>query len=218
MHGFAFCPKQDSGAIIRFSTWLTDEALSPAWYCKKRYFSLFSLLVAFTLCSPAMSQVDSQANREYHLKVAFLLQFGRYTQWPATIWQSPEEPFIIGIVGPNPFPSAVTKAADDRTIQNRPVDIKYFDKLSEFSECHILFVSGSLNEEAQNYLIRHFKGEPILLVGDDISFAKSGGDIGFFVKANRLRMAINLESVKDSQLKISSKLLNLAQIVDPAIK
>ena len=54
---------------------------------------------------------------------------------------------------------------------------------------------------------------PLLLVGEEPGFAEQGGTINFFLDENKIRFEINIETAKQDQLKISSKLLSLAKIV-----
>ena len=60
------------------------------------------------------------------------------------------------------------------------------------------------------------KGTSLLVVGEGEDFAERGGGIQFFLEANKLRFAVNVDAVQRARLSVSSKLLTMAKIVhDP---
>ena len=50
-------------------------------------------------------------------------------------------------------------------------------------------------------------------MSDVSGFADSGGTLEFFIEDNKLNFEINMETVKQTRLQVSSKLLRLARIV-----
>jgi hypothetical protein len=58
------------------------------------------------------------------------------------------------------------------------------------------------------------KGSPVLVVGDSPGFARAGGMIGLIADNGSVLFEINPRAAEESHLKISSKLLALARIVD----
>ncbi len=85
----------------------------------------------------------------------------------------------------------------------------------EYAACHILFIPASAAAEQKATAIQKLQGTPTLLVGEEPGFAKQGGTINFFFEENRIRFEINTDTARQDQLKISSKLLSLAKIVEP---
>jgi hypothetical protein len=56
-------------------------------------------------------------------------------------------------------------------------------------------------------------GAGVLTVGDFDQFAERGGMIQLIKEGNKFRFAINVDAVNASRLRISSKLLQLAELV-----
>ena len=54
---------------------------------------------------------------------------------------------------------------------------------------------------------------PILTVGDSEEFAREGGIVGFYRQRRRIRFAVNLDAIGRTELKVSSKLLQLASVL-----
>ena len=161
----------------------------------------------------AQSDDDSDVNREYVIKAAYLYQFGRYVQWPANAFASDGSPLVIGILGADQFSSSLEKIARTKRIDRRPIAVRRFASMAEYTPCHILFVSSSLSPEQKAVAIQKSQQSALLLVGEEPGFAEQGGTVNFFLDENKIRFEINMEIAKQDQLKISSKLLSLAKIV-----
>ena len=56
---------------------------------------------------------------------------------------------------------------------------------------------------------------PILTVGETPRFIEQGGIVNFFLENGKVRFEINRSAAERSGLRISSRLLQLAKIVDP---
>ncbi len=197
---------------------------SKGLFLPARSFFLCALLFSFVLIAWLFlgtgSLLEAQAenvpeNREYPIKAAYLYHFGRYIKWPPEAFGAADTPFFIGILGPNPFGNTLDQLARQKKVRDRPIVIKNFSRIEEYTRCHILFISGQLPQEHQFETIRRLSNGRVLLVGDQYAFAHAGGCIGFFLETNRVRFAINLEAMEKAQLAVSSKMLNLAHVIDP---
>ena len=62
-------------------------------------------------------------------------------------------------------------------------------------------------------MLKNLVSRPILTVSDQADFAADGGAIELLSENNRIRFDVNLQTVRDSGLKMSSKLLQLARQV-----
>lgn len=79
-------------------------------------------------------------------------------------------------------------------------------------ECRIIFLSD-LNVLNSSILEQMYKNH-VLLVSDVAGFAARGGMIEFTLRDNKLKLVVNLKSVKQAGLKLSSKLLRMAEILE----
>jgi hypothetical protein len=167
------------------------------------------------VAAPLLAQMESNSDldREYKIKAAYLYQFGRYVQWPSTAFPDDGAPLVIGILGRDPFAELLDEIARTKQIEGRPIVVRRFASMEKLGSCHILFVASSLTPDETAVAIKKTRGTPVLIVGDNLEFADRGGTIGFFVEQNRVRFAINTEVAKQGQFKISSKLLSLAKLV-----
>jgi hypothetical protein len=170
-----------------------------------------ALVLLFTFCCrDAMAQ--SPISREYQLKAVFLLNFARFTEWPATAFESPQSPFIIATLGKDPFNGALEDAIKGETIAGRPISVVHYTDLETMEKAHILFISESESSHVQP-IIYALSKKPILAVSDLENFAVKGGMVRFITKNNKIGIRINVGTLKASQLTMSSKLLRAAELV-----
>ena len=79
-------------------------------------------------------------------------------------------------------------------------------------QCQILFVSAS-EEPRLAEILDHLGKLPILTVADMDRFASAGGVIGLTEVDNRSRIEVNIHAAEQAGVRLSSKLLRLADTV-----
>ena len=173
---------------------------------------LFVVLL-FILLSVGIASPQAQVSKEYQIKAVFLFNFTRFIEWPGTAFREVNEPFVIGILGNDPFGSYIDETVRGENLNGHPLVVKRFKTPDEVERCHILFINVSDKDDLKT-TFEKVKNQPILTVGDVASFAKQGGMIRFTTENNKTRIRINLEAAKVADLTISSKLLKLAEIVE----
>lgn len=148
------------------------------------------------------------------MKAAFLFKFAKFIEWPDKSFADPKSSFTVCVIGSDPFGSALDAYFSGKAIANRPVEVERFSSASATlgRRCKIAFISSSEKPHFRD-VIDAFRGQNTLLVGDADGFANSGGTIEFVLEDNHIRFAINPEAADRADLKVSSKLLALAQIV-----
>lgn len=180
----------------------------------KHGMSKFFLVWLFIHLSVGVAAPQTQASKEYQIKAVFLFNFTRFIEWPGTAFREANDPFVIGILGNDPFGSYIDETVRGESLNGHPLVVKRFKTLEEVELCHILFINMSDREDLKT-AFEKVKSQPTLTVGDVASFAKQGGMIRFITENNKTRIRINLEAAKVADLTISSKLLKLAEIVEP---
>ncbi len=160
-----------------------------------------------------MLTAGAQVTREYDLKAAFLFNFAQFVEWPATAFGSSDAPFTIGVLGADPFGTALDDVVRNEKVNGRQLIVLRYRSVEEIKGCQILFISESESPNAEQ-VVMALKGRNVLTVGDTDKIASSGGVIRFFPEKNRLRLRINVNAAKREKLTISSKLLRAAEIVN----
>ena len=157
---------------------------------------------------------DSAVSREYQIKAAYLYQFGRYVEWPQDGLRRPS--VAAGdrcLEGRSTFLD-LDQLVETKKVQDRPIEIRRFSLDSDFTPCHILFLSAAVHLDVQAKIIRPLSGKNVLLVGETDEFIKSGGVINFVTEDYRVRLYVDRKAAKRQGLQISSKLLQVAHVVN----
>ena len=166
------------------------------------------------LFSTGILFAQSTTTREYQVKAVFIFNFTQFVEWPANSFSSADAPFIIGILGDDPFGSSLKEAVSGEKMNGHPIIAQHITNFAEIPSCHILFISQSERNNMEQ-IAANMEGRSILTIGDGLDFLKQGGIIRFLARNNKIQFQINLVSSKTAHLVISSKLLRLAEIYDP---
>jgi hypothetical protein len=166
-------------------------------------FSLFSLF-------PCGAQAPTST--QYKLEAVFLFNFTQFIEWPATAFPKADSPFIIGVLGNDPFGSILDGTVRGETAKGRPIVVQRYRNTEEIKNCQILFISSSEAGRLKK-ILASLKGMPVLTVGESENFARNGGAVRFLTAQPKIGLRINIDTLSESQLAASSKLLRLAEIV-----
>jgi hypothetical protein len=150
---------------------------------------------------------------EYQIKAAFLYKFATYVRWPASSTAATAAPFVIGVIGRDPFGSALGDVVRNQQVQGRGIRIRRLRRTEEALECDLVFV-GDSEQPNLGRLFALLRGAPVLTVGDMDRFAEQGGMIGLVTSEDHhIRFDINSGAIERAGLKASAQLLQLGRIV-----
>ena len=147
---------------------------------------------------------------EYQVKGAFLLNFTKFVDWPAQAFKKPGAPIAICVLGENPFGPELDRAAGQTVAGNRRVSVRQVSDEQQARECQIVFIGGSRRKRSREWL-EALQGSSILTVGESEEFLANGGVIDFRLDGEKVRIEIGTAAAERAGLRISAKLLSLAQ-------
>ena len=176
----------------------------------------FALAAVLLCASPLVAAVplnESASNQEKMVKAVFLFNFTRFVDWPGRAPGVDKEPFVIGILGVDPFGRVLDDVVRGEKANNRPLIVKRFDRLEAVAACHVLYVSRSESVHLPA-ILKFLQTQPVLSVSDIDGFAESGGMIGLVTENGKVRLKVNLDMAREAHLAISSKLLRPSQLVN----
>jgi YfiR/HmsC-like len=157
-------------------------------------------------------EARGQLSREYDVKAVFLYNFASFVGWPDSAFAGPEAPFVVGILGQDPFGRALEEVVAGERVKNRPLVLKRVTRIEEAVTCHILFISAS-EKPRMKAVMERTRNLPVLTVADVADFAAAGGVIGFRTEENRLKIEVNVEAARYAGISVSSKLLKVARVI-----
>jgi hypothetical protein len=148
---------------------------------------------------------------EYQLKAEFIERFTRFIEWPRGTTTT--GPFVIGVLGSDPFRGYLEKMAATHKIKGRQVEIRRFRDVAEVDGCQIVYVSASERDRLRAVLART-ESRPILTIGDTNGYGAAGVLVNFYTAGDTVRFEMNELAIERSGLHVSAKLLKLARLVE----
>jgi hypothetical protein len=163
-------------------------------------------------CFTASAQ---QVAKDYQIKAVFLWRLAQFVTWPAQAFEDDSAPFVIGVLGQDPFGEALDLAVRGETVRGRNVLVQHFPNVAAIKACHILYVSPSETSRARD-ITSTLAGRSILTVSDIPEFvSRQGGMIRFVSEAGKIQLQINPNVTKRAQLVLDSRLLRMAELTPP---
>ena len=156
---------------------------------------------------PAAAQ---EAPTEFQVKAAFLFNFVKFIEWPADSFHDNGGRMRLCLLSDERFGRELERIAAGKVVDGHALEVIRIGPGERARGCHVLFVASSQGGTVHDTLAQ-VRGAPVLTVGDSPEFIRQGGIIRFFLLDNRVRFEISRAAAEQCGLKISSKLLALAQ-------
>ncbi len=174
-----------------------------------RPFLTVALLASFPLAAlPSGAEME-----EYRVKALFLYNFTQFVEWPLEAFRDVHEPLNICVVAPSPFESSeLERVLKGKSFDTHPLVTRQIRDGKEAASCHIIFFSAASVKKGKALVVDGKRGG-LLSVGEVPGFAASGGVINFLIKDGRVRLEVNLTSAEREKLRVSAKLLKLADVI-----
>ena len=147
---------------------------------------------------------------EYQVKAAFIYNFMKFVEWPDSAFESARTPMTVSVLGTEDFVQTLRSAVAQRLIGDRAVNVVHSESVADVKRGHVLYVDAAL-ADSMGQIYNRTRDAATLVVGDDYRMVGRGATIGFFLKNNKVRFTIDADLADESGLRISSRLLKLAQ-------
>jgi hypothetical protein len=160
---------------------------------------------------PGTARGQEALPSEYQMKAAYLYNFAKFVEWPASALPADKSPLIIGVLGDDPFDGALDTTIQNKTIDGHPLAARRVKTPEDAKTCQVLFISNS-EKKRWPAISAALQGSSVLTVSENWDrFTQDGGMIYFFMEGRRVCFDINNDAARRAGLKISSKLLLLGK-------
>lgn len=163
------------------------------------------------LAPEIIAAVDGPTATAPALTAAFLFNFAKFTEWPPDVLTDGQR-LILCVSDDDLVAEALAQTIEGHNIAGHPLEMTIVRAATPLRSCHMLFV-GVAQLEPSVAMLSRVGDASIFTVGRVQQFAARGGIGELIVDRDRMRFAINLGSAQRARLRISSRLLSLAQIV-----
>jgi hypothetical protein len=169
----------------------------------------FIFLAVLLLPTRDAAAAGTNSVSEYEVKAAYVYYFAKFIDRPDEALHDPASPIVIGVLGDNRFASMLENVVKGKTIQNRPIVINSLKWPADLSNFDILYISSD-EQQRTSQIISTLKNTPILTVTEAGQNSRSKGLINLLVEGGKVHFEVDLVGAAKANLKISSKLLRLA--------
>lgn len=159
----------------------------------------------------ALADAGGAKALERRVKAAFLYKFLGYAEFPAHAFADPNGPLTIAVVGSDAMAAELARIVMGRAIAGRPIVVQQFAVQEPPPPAHLLFVAGNDGERAGRVL-RAAPGA-FLTVTECDGGLRHGSVINFRIIDERVRFDVSLDAAEKKNVKLSSRLLTVANRV-----
>jgi hypothetical protein len=165
------------------------------------------LPVALAMACASVVTSAQEVSQEYQIKAAYLYNFLKYVEWPEPMNRT----FMICVAGgQNPFGTVLDRLTSAERVRGNPVKTEII--LGPEPSCDVVFTPRNSNIPAY---LQAAAGKPVLTIGESPRFIEQGGILNFFLENGKVRFEINRTAAERAGLRFSSRLLQLAKLVEP---
>ena len=179
-----------------------------------RLLLIVAVCVGFALGRADSSQGEALSPLEYErqVKVAFIYNFSRFVEWPDDTFANGTSSFTVCVLGNNPLSGALD-TIKGKAVKDKKIAIKRLTNASNMDGCQVLFISSE-EKEHLTQILESARKLRVLTIGEMSQFNRAGGIVALAMRKNRIRFSVNLEAAEETGMKISSRVLSLATVVN----
>lgn len=171
-----------------------------------------ALLAVAAALGPARVAAAEEGDLERSVKAAFLYKFLLYVEFPVSAFSDPAAPLIIGVVAADAMAAELSRMVAGRQIRKRTVTVRTLRESEIGLGVHLLFVGGA-DMARLGRLCKASPPGPTLVVTEAENALQYGSVINFIIVAQRVRFDISLDAADKNNVKLSSRLLAVANHV-----
>ncbi|HTI69694.1 MAG TPA: YfiR family protein [Candidatus Limnocylindria bacterium] len=163
--------------------------------------TIFALLLGSAMISRAVAQSEDA------VKAAFLYNFAKFVEWPASAFADGNAPLVVAFIGGGSLADTFEQNVKGKNANGREFSVKKLSSASGAESAQIVVIADGSQTGAATGAV---KGKPVLTVADvdgaatAIHFVKDGAKMGF---------DLDLDVAKGAGLKVDPKLQKVAKSV-----
>jgi hypothetical protein len=163
--------------------------------------------------STLTARADEERSLEQQVKAAVLLNFARFTSWPADRFETPLAPLEVCVIGSDGLREVTARTLDSKSVRDRRLHVFQPRTAAELQRCHIAYFAQGVGGPDLDRRLAEATGHAVLTVHEQAQ-ARPDAIARFYLEDRKLRFEINAAAAERERLQISAKLLGVAQVVD----
>ncbi len=167
----------------------------------------------FAFICDARAQNDSPEAREGIIKAGCLYHLAKFVEWPKSSLKDDAD-INLCIIGQDPLNQFALETMHNKNAGNHTLKVRFFNAPSDrdiTTGCQIVYF-GTVGAKELTQTLTRLAERPILTVGGSTDITDSGGMVFLMRREKRLAIKIDLNTANRSGLKLSSELLQIAEL------
>ena len=181
------------------------------------------MLMLLAVGCVAAAHAAPEAGPETQVKAAYVLNFLKYTYWPAE--RDPvrrEGEYVVAVIGAESFAQSLrdigaqAEGMGQRHVtvwRLEPSEIALPEVQKRIDGSHAVFIAADTPGDTRA-LLERLGRRPLLTIGDASDFAAAGGMLGLVPSGKRIVFDANPTAIHAHGLRVSAKVLKLSRIVE----
>lgn len=138
--------------------------------------ALFMFLMLFLFIEDVTAQQKVQYP-PYQVKSIILRRIPKHFEWPPGSGVSNQNtPFVLSVIGKNPFDKWLDVLFSRKKIKNKPVQVRYINDVKDIPGTNLLFISETSRKELSK-ILEYVEYKPILTVSDTEGYGDRGVNV-----------------------------------------
>jgi hypothetical protein len=174
---------------------------------------IFIFLSLLSICLHGWAADNGSNDVENQLIATYIYKFVAYVEWPPTAFSQPNAPLTIGVIGADEVAADLRSLIGDHPMNNRTVEVKILKPNDSMTSVQILFI-GTQENAALTRILNSIQSHPVLTVTESSGALDAGSIINLVTVEDHMRFEVSVAQADRASLKISSRLLNVAQKIE----
>ncbi len=168
-------------------------------YTFKIFIIAFFVLIGF-------NSFNANAQRPMHeIHSMLIFNFIKYIEWPD---DTKSGDFVIAVYGDDDVYEQLSNLYGQRKVKGQNAEIVNVSDVSSINNAHIIYLASNKSRDF-DAIIEKYDTKPTLIITDKSGLGKKGASINFREVGGKLKFEINQATFDNSNLKVSSQLVNM---------
>ncbi len=172
--------------------------------CKPLFYSLL-LLLAFGFSTAVRAEEEDGA---VSLRSVFIYNFLNYVTWPDVAGSKK-----LCVYGNNAIADTLDRIRKKQQQAGTSFTVQRLNNPEEAGSCQILYLDSSLGTSRITSIAISLGKQAVLTISDVERFSSENGIVSLIEKDNKPHISINEQRAHDAGLKVSSRLLSIAEVI-----
>jgi len=147
------------------------------------------------------------------IKADMVCSMAKFVQWPDAVMTQSKGQLVVTILGEDDLAAAMASVLSSRSVNGKPVFVRFARRVQDARGSQIVYIAASEMSRVDE-IVGALQGTPTLTLADAEGFTGHGGMMSFTGVPPHVRFDISLNRAEHAGLRISSRLLVLARVVD----